>query len=131
MVQNLRMDGDYNAYLFLAAFLAIAIVFPLLPIALARLWSKTYSPLKPGPQKNATYECGLVSQGDSWIRFRSDYYLYAILFLIFDVETLFLFPFAVAFLKLPAGAVGAMLIFVLLLLEGLAWAWSKGVLNWK
>ncbi len=125
------MAGDYNAYLFLAVFLAIAIIFPLLPIALARLWSNTYSPLKPGPQKNATYECGLVSQGDSWIRFRSDYYLYAILFLIFDVETIFLFPFAVAFLKLPAGAVVAMLIFVLLLLEGLAWAWSKGVLNWK
>jgi NADH:ubiquinone oxidoreductase subunit 3 (subunit A) len=53
------------------------------------------------------------------------------LFLIFDVEVLFLFPFAVAFLHLPFGAVAAMLIFVLLLVEGLAWAWAKGALNWK
>ena len=65
-------------------------------------------------------------------RFSSDsqYYLYAIIFLIFDVEAIFLVPFAVAFTGLPIGAFIAILIFLLLLLEGLVWAWGKGCLNW-
>jgi NADH:ubiquinone oxidoreductase subunit 3 (subunit A) len=121
----------YSPALFLTVLLAVAVAFPFVPLGLAALWAKFFSPAKPGPVKNATYECGLKSEGDAWIQFRSDYYLYGILFLIFDVEALFLFPFAVAFLKLSAGAVGAMLIFVLLLVEGLAWAWVKGVLSWK
>ena len=106
-------------------------LFACLPLGLAALWAKYYSPAKPGPIKNAIYECGLKSEGDAWIQFKSDYYLYAILFLIFDVEVIFMFPFGVAFLSLPVGAVCAMLIFVLLLVEGLAWAWVKGVLSWK
>jgi NADH-quinone oxidoreductase subunit A len=64
------------------------------------------------------------------MQFHSAYYLYAIIFLIFDVEAVFLLPFAVAFSGLPAAACGAMLVFVLLLVEGLAWAWAKGVLTW-
>ena len=128
---RVRPMTDYSPALFLTVFLAVAIAFPFVPLVLAALWAKYFSPAKPGPIKNATYECGLESQGDAWIQFKSDYYLYAILFLIFDVEALFLFPFAVAFLGLPAGAVVAMLIFVLLLVEGLAWAWAKGALNWK
>ncbi|MFM8333972.1 MAG: NADH-quinone oxidoreductase subunit A [Opitutaceae bacterium] len=69
--------------------------------------------------------------GDSWIQFKAHYYLYAILFLIFDVEVLFLLPFAVAFSGLPAGALLAMLVFILLLAEGLVWAWARGHLEWK
>ena len=65
------------------------------------------------------------------IQFKSQYYLYAILFLIFDVETIFLLPFAVSFTGLSVGAFVAILIFLLLLAEGLAWAWMKGVLTWK
>jgi NADH-quinone oxidoreductase subunit A len=64
------------------------------------------------------------------MQFHSAYYLYAIIFLIFDVEAVFLLPFAVAFTGLTAAACGAMLVFVLLLVEGLAWAWAKGVLTW-
>jgi NADH-quinone oxidoreductase subunit A len=123
--------ADYSPALFITVFLAVAIAFPFVPLGLAALWARYFSPAKPGPIKNATYECGLKSEGDAWIQFKSDYYLYAILFLIFDVEAIFMFPFGVAFLSLPAGAVGAMLIFVLLLVEGLAWAWAKGVLSWK
>jgi len=123
--------ADYSPALFITVFLAVAIIFPFVPLGLAALWAKYFSPAKPGPIKNATYECGLKSEGDAWIQFKSDYYLYAILFLIFDVEAIFMFPFGVAFLSLPAGAVAAMLIFVLLLVEGLAWAWAKGVLSWK
>ncbi len=121
----------YHPYLFLAVLLGIAVIFPLIPLALAKLWSKKFSPPKPGPDKNATYECGLESKGDAWVQFKSEYYLYGILFLIFDVEALFLLPFAVAFSGLPAGALLAMLVFMLLLAEGLVWAWARGHLEWK
>jgi hypothetical protein len=67
------------------------------PLALAWLWGKVFSPAKPNAMKNAIYECGLESKGDAWMQFRSAYYLYAIIFLIFDVEAVFLLPFAVAF----------------------------------
>jgi NADH-quinone oxidoreductase subunit A len=107
-----------------------ATLFGLVPLLLARCWANWFSPGKPGPTKHATYECGLESKGDAWVRFRSEYYLYGIVFLIFDVEAVFLIPFAVAFTHLPAGAFVAMLIFLLLLVEGLVWAWSKGVLTW-
>ena len=105
--------------------------FALGPLILARLWALKFSPRKPGPVKNATYECGLEAQGDAWVQFKPEYYLYGIIFLIFDVETIFLLPFAVAFLNLPLGACVAMLVFLLLLVEGLAWAWMKGLLTWK
>jgi len=125
------MTESHYDYLFLAIFMAVALIFPLIPLTLARLWARCYSPQKPGAQKNATYECGLESKGDSSIRFKSEYYLYAIIFLVFDVEAVFLLPFAVSFLELPVGAFMAMMVFLLLLVEGLVWAWAKGILTWK
>jgi len=125
------VQSDYSPNLFLAVFLLIAFLFPLAPLFLAWLWSKNFSPAKPGPDKTDVYECGLKSKGDAWIQFRSDYYLYGILFLIFDVETIFLFPFATAFMNLSFGAFMAMMVFLLLLVEGLVWAWRKGVLTWR
>ena len=122
---------EYSAFQFLAVFIAIALVFALTPLVLARLWFKKYSPLKPGPDKNAVYECGLEPRTEAPVQFRSQYYIYAIIFLIFDVETLFLLPFAVAFTEIPVGAFVAMAVFILLLAEGLAWAWLKGLLAWK
>jgi len=120
-----------NPYLFILLFIALALAFALTPLALAWVWARKFSPRKPGPDKNAIYECGLESKGDAWVQFRSEYYLYAIIFLVFDVETVFLLPFAVAFPVLPVGAFVAIMVFVLLLVEGLAWAWQKGVLTWK
>jgi NADH-quinone oxidoreductase subunit A len=125
------MTADYHPYLSLAIFLGVALVFSFVPLVLAWLWARWVSPQKPGAEKNATYECGLESTGHSTIRFKSEYYLYAIVFLIFDVESVFLLPFAVAFLNLPFGAFVAMIVFLLLLVEGLVWAWMKGVLTWK
>ncbi len=125
------MRPDEHPYLFLTLFLGAAVLFPLVPLALARVWARSFSPAKPGSDKQATYECGLATTGNPLVRFRSGYYLYGLLFLIFDVEVVFLFPFAVSFLELPVGAVVAMLLFVLLLVEGLAWAWMKGLLTWK
>jgi NADH-quinone oxidoreductase subunit A len=101
-----------------------------MPLALAWLWRRFFQPPKPGAAKNATYECGVESLGEAQIQFHSQFYLYAIIFLIFDVESIFLVPFAVAFTGLPLGAFVAILIFLLLLLEGLVWAWGKGCLNW-
>jgi NADH-quinone oxidoreductase subunit A len=120
-----------HPYAFLALFVAVAIAFPLLLLSLAQLWFKFFQPAKPSPVKSDVYECGVPPTGDSWIQFKAHYYLYAILFLIFDVEVLFLLPFAVAFTDLPAGALLAMLVFLLLLAEGLVWAWHRGHLEWK
>jgi NADH:ubiquinone oxidoreductase subunit 3 (subunit A) len=125
------MPAEHDPYLFILVLLIAALAFALAPLALARLWAKKFSPPKPGPDKNAIYECGLESKGDAWVQFKSEYYLYAIIFLIFDVETIFLLPFAVSFAGLPTGAFVAMMIFILLLAEGLAWAWQKGLLTWK
>ena len=125
------MPTDPHLLTTITLFCIAATGFALGPLILARLWALKFSPRKPGPVKNATYECGLEAQGDAWVQFKPEYYLYGIIFLIFDVETIFLLPFAVAFLNLPLGACVAMLVFLLLLVEGLAWAWMKGLLTWK
>lgn len=119
-----------SPYLFLVIFAAVALAFPIMPLILAWLWRRFFQPPKPGAAKNATYECGVESLGEAQIQFQSQFYLYCIIFLIFDVESIFLVPFAVAFTGLPFGAFVAILIFLLLLLEGLAWAWGKGCLRW-
>ncbi len=108
-----------------------ALGFAIAPLALAWIWARKFSPRKPGKDKNAIYECGLESKGDAWVQFKSEYYLYAIIFLIFDVETIFLLPFAVVFTGLGLGAWLSLLVFLLLLVLGLAWAWQKGVLTWN
>lgn len=125
------MDANQHPYLVLVMLIALAAGFAVGPLAAAWAWAKFFSPNKPGKDKNAIYECGLESKGDAWIQFRSEYYLYAIIFLVFDVEAIFLLPFAVSFTSLPAGAFVAILIFILLLVEGLVWAWRKGFLVWK
>mgnify|MGYP001551544947 CR=1 FL=1 len=120
-----------HPYAFLALFLVVAVAFPLGALLVAQLWFRFFQPAKPGAAKNDVYECGVAPTGDSWIQFKAHYYLYAILFLIFDVEVLFLLPFAVTFTALPTGALVAMLVFILLLVEGLVWAWHRGHLEWK
>jgi NADH-quinone oxidoreductase subunit A len=129
-VAFLRQIMASNPYFPLAVLFVAALGFGLAPLGLAWLWARVFSPAKPNAVKNAIYECGLESRGDAWVQFRSAYYLYAIIFLVFDVEAIFLLPFAVAFTGLGVGACVSMLVFVLLLAEGLAWAWAKGVLTW-
>ena len=119
-----------DPYFFLVIFCGVALVFPVMPLAMAWLWRRFFQPPKPGAAKNATYECGIESLGEAHVQFQSQFYLYCIIFLIFDVEAIFLVPFAVAFTGLPFGAFVAILIFLLLLLEGLVWAWGKGCLTW-
>src|SRR5271170_3676655 len=124
------MDSQSDSYLVLLVLLAAAILFALTPVALAWLWARKFSPPKPGQDKNAIYECGLESKGDAWIQFKPGYYMYAIVFLIFDVEAIFLLPFAVAFSGFSMAEAIAMLVFLLLLVEGLVWACQKNVLAW-
>jgi len=118
-------------YLFLTLFLAVAVLTPLIPIALSHLWSWKFTPARPGAVKNAPYECGIAANGTARVQFKSQYYVYGIIFLIFDVEAIFLIPIAVAFLDLSVGGVIAAALFALLLLESLAWAWANGYLIWK
>ncbi len=119
-----------SLYLPVLVLLLAGVAFALATLLLARLWAKKFSPRKSGASKNAIYECGVVSEGDAWIQFKPGYYLYAILFLVFDVETVFLLPFAVAFPGFRAAESIAMLLFLLLLVEGLVWAYQKRVLVW-
>ncbi len=111
-------------------FAAMALSMGVVPLTLAALWARFFSPKKEGPEKNANYECGLATGGDPGNYQSVDYYLFAIVFLVFDVESVFLIPFATAYSGLSMGAVLCMGIFLLLLAEGLVWAWVKGLLSW-
>ncbi len=115
-----------NTWIFIGIFVAMAAVFPLLPIVVA----KFLAPRKPNDIKLDTYECGMETVGDTWVQFKVQYYIYALIFLIFDIEVAFLFPFAVAFDMLPLFAVVEGIIFILILVGGLFYAWRKGALEW-
>ena len=121
------LPGSYEYhYLFLGIFLLVAISFPLLPLILA--WFIT--PKKPNPIKLASYECGVESKGDSWVQFKVQYYIYALIFVIFDVETVFIYPWAVGFKQLGLFGFVEMAIFVGVLALGLVYVWKKGALEW-
>ena len=118
---------NYNLnYLFLGLFGLAALVVPLLPIVLARF----VAPKKPGKVKQQLYECGMETEGDSWVQFRVQYYIFAILFVIFDVEALFLFPWAVVFKPMGLAGLAAIGIFLGVLAVGLVYAWMEGALEW-
>jgi NADH-quinone oxidoreductase subunit A len=88
-------------------------------------------PSAPNPKKLETYECGAPPVGEGWQQFNVRYYLFALLFVVFDVEAAFLYPWALAFRQVGAYAVAEMLIFVALLGAGLAYAWRRGALQWE
>ena len=120
-----------SPYFSLAVLFLAALGFGLAPLALAWLWSKTFSPAKPNAVKNAIYECGLESKGDAWMQFRSAYYLYAIIFLIFDVEAVFLYPWAIIFKDLKMFGFWEMLVYIGIVLAGYWYIWKKGVIDWN
>jgi NADH-quinone oxidoreductase subunit A len=113
-------------YTFIGIFVVIAILFPIIALALAFL----IRPKKPNPVKSSTYECGLETIGETWVQFRVQYYIYALVFVIFDIETVFLYPWAVAYNKLGLFALVEMFIFLSILVGGLIYAWRKGALEW-
>lgn len=101
-----------------------------MPVA-ALTFGRFLRPHNPTSEKMTTYESGVDPIGESWIRFNVRYYIFALLFVIFDVETVFLYPWAVAYEHLGLFALIEMLIFVALLLVGLIYAWKKKVLKWN
>ena len=115
-----------NEWMFIGIFFVLSWVFPAMPIIAARL----LQPRRANTAKEETYECGIESLGDAWVQFKVQYYLYALVFLIFDIETIFLFPWAVAYNSLPMFAFFEMLIFIALLGVALVYAWRKGALEW-
>jgi NADH:ubiquinone oxidoreductase subunit 3 (subunit A) len=113
-------------WLYIGIFLLLAPVFPALALLIPRL----IAPRKPNRIKQQTYECGIETVGDTWVQFKSQYYIYALVFLVFDVEIVFLYPWAVAFNILPLFAVLEGVLFILILVGGLLYAWRKGALEW-
>ena len=118
------MLGQYG---YVGLYLLVAIGFPVAGL----LASKVIRPKHPTPTKATTYECGMVTAGPAWGRFHSRYYLLALLFVVFDVEAVFLFPWAVAYGKLALFGLIEMLVFIGILAIGLAYAWKKRALEWR
>lgn len=120
-------DAYAQQYLFIGVLALAAVFLGVAPLILARF----VAPKKPGQTKQDAYECGLESSGDPWMQFRVQYYLYALLFVIFDVEVVFIYPWAVVWKQFGAVALAEMALFIGILAVGLVYAWKKGVLEWE
>jgi NADH-quinone oxidoreductase subunit A len=121
-----------NEYGYVAILLAFAVLFPSLPLIVSFVFRKlNIRPEAPDPVKMDTYECGVETEGDSWVQFNFRYYLVALIFVIFDVEVVFLYSWAVAFPdQLLVGFVEA-LTFIAILVVGYLYAWRKHALEWR
>ncbi|KGF72035.1 NADPH-quinone oxidoreductase [Neosynechococcus sphagnicola sy1] len=111
-------------------FLGFFLVCSLVP-ALALTASRLLRPQRRGPERRTTYESGMEPIGGAWIQFNIRYYMFALVFVVFDVETVFLYPWAVAFHRLGLLAFIEALIFIAILVVALVYAWRKGALEWS
>jgi NADH:ubiquinone oxidoreductase subunit 3 (subunit A) len=118
------LQDNFQFILILAA---IAFIFPFVGVGVAWL----LRPKKPNKLKTSTYECGVETIGDAWSQFKAQYYLFALIFVIFDVEAVFLFPWAVVYNQLALYALVEALIFVAILFVGLVYAWRTDALRWQ
>ena len=116
--------ADYIAVL-------IATILGFLLVGGALIGNRILAPRQPTRTKAVTYECGMLPIGRSRTQVHFRYYLFAILFLIFDIEAVFLFPWAVTFVQIGEQAFWEMVVFILILAFGLLYAWKKGVLSWR
>ena len=117
----------YNSFFI---FLLIASFIPILTFSI----SKILTPISnndQGPEKLTSYESGIEPMGDAWIQFQIRYYMFALVFVIFDIETVFLYPWAMSFNELSLSAFIEALVFVFILIIGLVYAWRKGALEWS
>jgi NAD(P)H-quinone oxidoreductase subunit 3 len=117
----------YNSFFI---FLLIASFIPILTFSI----SKILAPISnndQGPEKLTSYESGIEPMGDAWIQFQIRYYMFALVFVIFDIETVFLYPWAMSFNELGLSAFIEALVFVFILIIGLVYAWRKGALEWS
>ncbi|WP_281272714.1 NADH-quinone oxidoreductase subunit A [Tumebacillus permanentifrigoris] len=122
------MVSYWNSYLFIFLFLVLGL---LLPIGALMVLGPLLRPKNPTPEKLTTYESGIEPFGEAHVRYNVRYYLFALMFVAFDVEIMFLYPWAVTFDSLGLFGLVEMLIFLGLLVLGLVYAWKKKVLEWK
>lgn len=121
-----------DRYGIVAIFALLAVIFPAVPLLLS--W--VIRPKKPNASKRATYECGLEFEDfpeeaqNVWVQFRVQYYLFALIFVVFDIEVVFLYPWAVAYNTLGPFALVEMIVFLGILILALAYAWRNGLLEW-
>jgi NADH:ubiquinone oxidoreductase subunit 3 (subunit A) len=115
-----------NEWVFIGVLFVVSFLFPFAPILIGRI----LGPRRPNALKNSSYECGIETVGETWVQFKVQYYIFALVFLVFDIETVFLFPWAVAYNQLPLFAVVEGVIFILILTGALVYAWRKGALEW-
>lgn len=111
--------------------LIVVIITAIALVGVALGVARIVSPRSYNRQKGESYECGIPTRGRSWMQFKAGYYLFAILFLMFDVEAVFLFPWAVTVQDAGIDGLINILFFMLILILGLAYAWKKGALEWK
>ena len=111
--------------------LVVVILTAIALVAVALGIARAVSPRSYNPQKGEAYECGIPSRGRSRMQCKVGYYLFAILFLMFDVETVFLFSWAIVVQELGVYVLVSILFFLVVLILGLAYAWRKGALEWK
>lgn len=111
--------------------LVVVLLTAIALVAIALGVARLISPRSFNGQKGEAYECGIPTRGKSWMQFKVGYYLFAILFLMFDVETVFLFPWAVIVKETGIDGLYCILFFMIVLILGLAYAWKKGALEWK
>ena len=116
-----------SGYEYLLGFILVCSLVP----ALALSASKLLRPRGRSPERRTTYESGMEPFGGAWIQFNIRYYMFALVFVIFDVETVFLYPWAVAFSRLGLLAFVEALIFIAILVIALVYAWRKGALEWS
>lgn len=116
----------FNDYIPVAIFVFIGFLVPVISIVAGKI----LSPNRPNPTKVSIYECGEIPVGEARLQFGFRYYMYALMFVIFDVETVFLYPWAIVFLNLGFLAFVEMMLFIGVLVVGLAYAWGKGALKW-
>ena len=112
---------------FIAVLSVITLTIPIVTLLISWL----LRPKKTNPAKQETYESGIETIGDTWVQFKAQYYIYAIIFVVFDIEAVFLFPFAVALRILPMYALVWAIVFIVLLVDGLLYGWRKGALHWN
>jgi NADH-quinone oxidoreductase subunit A len=115
-----------DQFSFIGLLLIVSATFAVIALVLA--W--VIRPKRPNPIKAETYECGMETVGTSWVQFKVQYYIYALVFVVFDVEAVFLFPLAVAFNQLKLYMVLEMILFIIILAGALLYIWRKGVLEW-
>ncbi|MDE6017716.1 MAG: NADH-quinone oxidoreductase subunit A [Muribaculaceae bacterium] len=122
---NLLLEISNGDLAITAALTGITLVF-------AAYWiARLIGPKSYSVKKGETYECGIPTRGESMIQFKTGYYIFAILFLIFDVETIFLYPWATIMRSLGPNGLLCIAIFMFILILGLAYAWRKGALKWQ